>query len=102
MVSKLLRSFKKESSRIDFSRLLFLARLECLAHKLMKIEVGAKVGTRKSKHTKMRPTYFAGTRVERLDTRLVTIYLFIPKLVKGVDIPFFISHRQRKHSFRHS
>lgn len=70
-----------------------LAILEWLAYQLMQIEAEGKVGASKGKHSKERRTYFSGKRVRRIDTRLGTIYLFIPKLRKGGFIPFFLTQR---------
>jgi transposase-like protein len=72
-----------------------LAMLEWTAQRMMEIEAEAKVGAEKGKHSTERKTYFSGTRVRRMDTRLGTVYLFIPKLRKGGYIPFFITERKR-------
>ena len=72
-----------------------LAMLEWTAQRMMEIESEAKVGAKKGEHSRERKTYFSGTRVRRMDTRLGTVYLFIPKLRKGGYIPFFISERKR-------
>jgi len=72
-----------------------LAMLEWTAQRMMEIESEAKVGAKKGEHSRERRTYFSGTRVRRMDTRLGTVYLFIPKLRKGGYIPFFISERKR-------
>ncbi len=72
-----------------------LAMLEWVSQQMMQIEAETKVGTRKGKHSKERQTYFSGTRVRRMDTRLGTIYLFIPKLRKGGYVPFFLTQRRR-------
>ena len=61
----------------------------------MQIEAEAKVGAKKGEHSTERRTHFSGRRVRRMDTRLGTVYLFIPKLRKGGYIPFFISERKR-------
>ena len=66
-----------------------LAMLEPVSQQMMQIEAEAKVGARKGKHSKERRTYFSGTRVRRMDTRLDTIYLFIPKLPQGRIYSFF-------------
>jgi putative transposase len=55
----------------------------------------AKVGAAKGKHAKDRATYFSGARVRRVDTRLGTVYLLVPKVRKGGYVPFFISERRR-------
>jgi len=72
-----------------------LAMLEWVAQMMMQIEAESRVGAKKGKHTKDRKTYFSGARVRRMDTRLGTLYLYIPKLRKGGYIPFFITERKR-------
>jgi len=72
-----------------------LAMLEWTAQQMMQIEAEAKVGAQKGEHSKDRRTYFSGRRVRRMDTRLGTVYLFIPKLRKGGYVPFFITERKR-------
>jgi transposase-like protein len=72
-----------------------LAMLEWTAQQMMQIEAEAKVGAQKGVHSKKRRTHFSGTRVRRMDTRVGTVYLFIPKLRKGGYIPFFITERRR-------
>lgn len=72
-----------------------LAMLEWTAQQMMQIEAEAKAGARKGEHSKERKTYFSGIRVRRMDTRVRTVYLFIPKLRKGGYIPFFITQRRR-------
>lgn len=72
-----------------------MAMLQWTAQQLMQMEAEAKVGAKKGKHSKDRRTNFSGTRVRRMDTRLGTIYLFIPKVRKGGYIPFFITERKR-------
>lgn len=69
--------------------------LEWTAQRMMEIESEAKVGTKKNEHSRERKTYFSGTRARRMDTRLGTVSLFIPKLRKKGYIPFFISERKR-------
>lgn len=72
-----------------------LAMLEWVAQMMMQIEAESKVEAEKGKHTKDRKTYFSGARVRRMDTRLGTLYLYIPKLRKGGYIPFFITEKKR-------
>jgi putative transposase len=72
-----------------------LAMLEWVAQQMMLIEAEAKVGAEKGKHSGSRKTYFSGARVRRMDTRLGTIYLYIPKLRKGGYVPFFVTERKR-------
>jgi putative transposase len=72
-----------------------LAMLRWVTDQMMQIESEAKVGAEKGAHCGERKTYFSGTRVRRMDTRLGTIYLLVPKLRKGGYVPFFISERKR-------
>jgi transposase-like protein len=72
-----------------------LAMLEWVAGQMMQIEAEAKVGAEKGRHAKDRRTYFSGKRVRRMDTRLGTIYLYVPKLRKGGYVPFFVTERKR-------
>ncbi|MFW6131837.1 MAG: transposase [Candidatus Aminicenantaceae bacterium] len=52
-----------------------LAILKWTAQQMMQIEAEAKIGARKGEHCEERKTYFSGTRVRRMDTRLGTVYL---------------------------
>ena len=72
-----------------------LAMLEWTAKQLMQIEAEAKVGARKGTHSQTRSTHFSGTRVRRMDTRMGTIYLLVPKVRKGGYIPFFVTEKKR-------
>ena len=72
-----------------------LAMLQWVAQQMMLIEAEGKVGAEKGKHAKDRKTHFSGARVRRMDTRLGTLYLYIPKLRKGGYIPFFVTERKR-------
>jgi transposase-like protein len=72
-----------------------LAMLEWVAHQMMLIEAEGRVGAEKGKHSRHRKTYFSGARVRRMDTRLGTIYLYVPKLRKGGYVPFFVTERKR-------
>jgi transposase-like protein len=60
-----------------------LAMLEWVAQMIIQIKAESKVGAEKGKHTKDRKTYFSGARVRRMDTRMGTLYPYIPKLRKG-------------------
>jgi transposase-like protein len=73
----------------------FLAMLKWVMTEMMRIEAEAKVGAAKGKHAKDRRTYFSGARARRVDTRLGTVYLLVPKVRKGGYVPFFISERRR-------
>ena len=71
------------------------AMLEWLLGELMKIESEAKVGAGRGKHSGERKTYFSGYRVRRLDSRVGTLYLVVPKVRKGGYVPFFVTERKR-------
>ena len=73
----------------------FLAMLQWVMTEMMRIEAEAKVGAVKGKHTTERTTYFSGARIRRMDTRMGTVYLLVPKVRKGGYVPFFVSERRR-------
>ena len=72
-----------------------LSMLKWLCEKLMEVEVDAKINAVKSERTDERCGYRSGYRVRRYDTRMGTMYLFVPKLRKGGYIPFFVSEKKR-------
>jgi len=69
--------------------------LKWVMTEMMRIETEAKVGAAKGKHSKERTTHFSGGRARRVDTRMGTVYLVVPKVRKGGYVPFFISERRR-------
>jgi len=71
----------------------YLAMLKWVMTEMMRIEAEAKVGAAKGKHSKERTTHFSGGRARRVDTRMGTVYLVVPKVRKGGYVPFFISER---------
>ena len=73
----------------------FLAMLKWVMTEMMRIEVEARVGAAKGAHSKDRTTHFSGFRARRVDTRMGTVYLVVPKIRKGGYVPFFISERKR-------
>jgi len=73
----------------------FLAMLKWVMTEMMRIETEAKVGAAKGKHSKERTTHFSGGRARRVDTRMGTVYLVVPKVRKGGYVPFFVSERKR-------
>jgi len=73
----------------------FLAMLQWVMTEMMRSEAEAKVGAVKGKHSSERATYFSGARARRVDTRLGTVYLLVPKVRKGGYVPFFVSERRR-------
>jgi len=72
-----------------------LAMLQWLCEQLMEAEVAAKIQAQKSERTDTRTGYRSGYRVRRFDTRMGTMYLFVPKLRKGGYIPFFVTEKSR-------
>ena len=73
----------------------YLTMLKWVMTEMMRIETETKVGAAKGRHSKERTTYFSGGRARRVDTRLGTVYLVVPKVRKGGYVPFFISERRR-------
>lgn len=72
-----------------------LSMLQWLCEQLMEAEVTAKVQAQKSERTDSRGAYRSGYRVRRFDTRMGTMYLFVPKLRKGGYVPFFVTEKSR-------
>ena len=72
-----------------------LSMLKWLCEQLMEVEVAAKINASKSEHNPQRTGYRSGYRVRRFDTRLGTMYLFVPKIRKGGYIPFFVTEKKR-------
>lgn len=72
-----------------------LEMLKWLCDQLMHAEFSAKVGADRHERSDNRNEYRAGYRVRRMDTRMGTIYLMVPKPRKGGYIPFFVTERKR-------
>lgn len=72
-----------------------LFMLEWLCSQLMEAEVSSLVGAEKNAHCKQRNDYRCGYRPRRLDTRMGTMYLMVPKLRSRGYIPFFVTERKR-------
>lgn len=68
-----------------------LSMLEWLCTRLMEAEVDQQLGAEKSQRTDGR----SGYRPRRLDTRMGTMYLMVPKVRQGGYIPFFVTERKR-------
>jgi putative transposase len=68
-----------------------LSMLKWLCEQLMEAEVTSKIKASKSERTDQRTGYRSGYRVRRFDTRMGTMYLFVPKLRNGGYIPFFVT-----------
>jgi transposase-like protein len=69
--------------------------LEWLCQQLMEVVVSGKIGADKHEQSQERTSYRCGFKARRLDTRLGTMYLMIPKVRNGGYIPFFVTERKR-------
>ena len=72
-----------------------LSMLEWLCHQMMEAEVSDRIGADKHEQSQERTSHRCGFRARRLDTRLGTMYLMIPKVRSGGYIPFFVTERKR-------
>ncbi|MBO8173372.1 MAG: IS256 family transposase [Bacillaceae bacterium] len=72
-----------------------LSMLQWLCNQMMEAELSAKIKAQKSERTDQRTGYRSGYRVRRFDTRMGTMYLFVPKLRKGGYVPFFVTEKSR-------
>jgi transposase-like protein len=61
----------------------------------MEAEVTEAIGAEKNERSANRNNYRCGYRVRRLDTRMGTMYMMVPKLRSGGYIPFFVTERKR-------
>lgn len=92
------------NSNVNFEKMLLqfmteddpmLSMLKWLCEQLMEAEVTSKVNAAKSERNPERTGYRSGYRVRRFDTRMGTMYLFVPKLRSGGYIPFFVNEKKR-------
>lgn len=72
-----------------------LSMLEWLCAQLMEAEVSQQLGAEKNERAESRSGYRCGYRPRRLDTRMGTMYLMVPKVRQGGYIPFFVTERKR-------
>lgn len=72
-----------------------LSMLEWLCEQMMEAEVSMKLNADKSERSEERSGYRSGYRPRRLDTRLGTLYLMVPKIRQGGYIPFFVNAYKR-------
>ena len=72
-----------------------LSMLEWLCGELMEAEVSQQLGAEKSERSGSRNGYRCGYRPRRLDTRMGTMYLMVPKVRQGGYILFFVTERKR-------
>ena len=87
-LSTLLFSFMNQSDPM-------LSMLEWLCEQMMEAEVSMKLSADKNERADGRSGYRSGYRPRRLDTRLGTIYLMVPKVRQGGYIPFFVNAYKR-------
>ena len=97
-------SMAQKQSNTNLSTLLFsfmnqpdpmLSMLEWLCEQMMEAEVSMKLSADKSERSEERSGYRSGYRPRRLDTRLGTLYLMVPKVRQGGYIPFFVNAYKR-------
>ena len=83
-------AYKKDTT--DLSGILFeclgsqdpmLHMLEWLCEQLMEAEVSMQLGAEKNEQSQDRKSYRSGYRPRRLDTRMGTMYLLVPKVRNG-------------------
>lgn len=72
-----------------------LSMLEWLCSRMMEAEVSSKIGADKHEQSQERTSHRCGFRPRRLDTRVGTMYLMVPKVRSGGYIPFFVTERKR-------
>lgn len=74
---------------------LMLSMMERLCRELMEAEVSAQLGAEKNIHRTERINSRIGYRRRRLDTRMGTMYIMVPKVRSGGYIPFFVTEHKR-------
>ena len=72
-----------------------LSMLEWLCAQMMEAEVSNQIGAEKHEQSLERTSHRCGFRPRRLDTRMGTMYLMVPKVRNGGYIPFFVTERKR-------
>ena len=72
-----------------------LSMLEWLCTERMEAEVDQQLGAEKRERSGSRNGYCSGYRPRRLDTRMGTMYLMVPKVRQDGYIPFFVTARKR-------
>ena len=83
-----------EQSEPDF----FRRAVAMLFQQIMDADVTQRVGATRHQRTGVRRNYRNGFRHRRLDTRVGTIALQIPKMRAETYFPPFLTHRQRSES----
>lgn len=72
-----------------------LNMLEWLCAQMMEAEASNQLGAEKHEQSQERTSHRCGFRPRRLDARMGTLYLLIPKVRNGGYIPFFVTERKR-------
>ena len=72
-----------------------LDMLEWLCGQMMEAKVSSQLGAEKHEQNPERISHRCGFRPRRLDTRMGTMYLLVPKVRNGGYIPFFVTERKR-------
>ena len=72
-----------------------LNMLDWLCSQMMEAEVSNQIGAEKHEQSQERTSHRCGFRTRRLDTRMGTMYLLVPKVRNGGYIPFFVTERKR-------
>ena len=72
-----------------------LSMLEWLCSRMMEAEESSKSCADKQKVSQEGTSHRCGFRPRRLDTRVGTMYLMVPKVRCGGYIPFFVTERKR-------
>ena len=72
-----------------------LSMLEWLCTQMMEAEVSKQIRAEKHEQSQDRTSHRCGFRPRRLDTRMGTMYLLVPKVRNGGYIPFFVTERRR-------
>ena len=69
--------------------------LDWLCSQMMEAEISNQIGAEKHEQSQERTSHRCGFRTRRLDTRMGTMYLLVPKVRNGGYIPFFVTERKR-------
>lgn len=72
-----------------------VSMLEWLCSQLMEAEVSQQLGADQRERTESRNRFHCGYRPRRLDTRMGTMYLMVPKIRQGGHILFLVIERKR-------
>ncbi len=87
--------FSKVLQEISESGNPLLTMLRMICQEMMELEVNQQLNADRSQRNEGRTGYRSGYRERRLDTRLGTLKLDVPKVRKGGYVPFFMERWQR-------